>query len=319
MRTRVEGRPPRPSSMRAPWRRHQRALRNNLVAFLFLLPTIVLLAVFIYQPTINVVYHSFFRWDGFGIERFVGLKNYVDMVGDRNVHIAVRNLFWFFLAWMLQRLSPFIVAELIFNLKNQTAKYWYRMLFVLPMVVPGLIIVMIWTLIYHPMPTMGVLNRLLDGLGLEHLQRAWLADTKTVIPALLFTFFPWVSGWAFMIFYAGLQQIPGEILDAALIDGCNVWKRIVRIDVPLMVTSIRLIAIQTMIGTIQEFSFVLIMTMGGPAKASLVPGLLLYLSAFRGDYMGFAAAVGVVMFIVILALTLLSFKYTASPFQQEPR
>ncbi len=212
-----------------------------------------------------------------------------------------------------------MVAELVFNLKRERAKYRYRILFVLPMVVPGLVSVMIWKFIYHGMPTIGVLNRLLGVLGLEHLQRAWLADTKTVIPALLFIFFPWVSGWPFMIFYAGLQQISTEVLDAAVIDGCNIWKRIVRIDVPLLVTSIRLIAIQTMIGTIQEFSFVLLMTLGGPAKASLVPGLLLYLNAFRGDYMGYGAAIGVAMFVVILTLTLLSFKYMSSPFERKPR
>ena len=317
MRTRVEGRLPRSSSMRAYCRKHQRALRSNFVAYLFLLPTVLLVAIFTYQPVVNVVYHSLFRWDGFNIERYVGLKNYVEMVRDPNTHIALRNLLWFFLGWMLQRISPFIVAELVFNLKNETAKYWYRILFVLPMVVPGLVTIMIWMFIYNPMPAVGMLNRLLGSLGLEHLQHAWLADAKTVIPALLFTFFPWVSGWAFMIFYAGLQQIPTELFDAALMDGCNSWTRVVRVDVPLMVTSIRLIAITTMISIIQEFSFVLLMTMGGPGKASLVPGLLLYFAAFRGSDMGYAGAIAVAMFVVILALTLLSFRYTASPFEQK--
>lgn len=299
--------------------RRQKALRTNLTAFLFLLPTLALLAVFTYQPTANVLYHSFFRWDGFHLERFVGFNNYINLVRDETMHIAVRNLGLFLLGWMLQRIAPFAVAELVFNLKREKAKYWYRTLFVLPMVIPFLVNIMIWKFIYNPMPQIGMLNRLLGSLGLASLQRPWLADMQTVIPALLFIGFPWVSGWAFMIFYAGLQQVPTEVLDAAVIDGCNTWQRILRVDIPLMVSSIRLIAIQTMMSTIQEFSFILLMTNGGPAKASVVPGLLMYLAAFRGSDMGWGAAVGVVMFIVILALTLLSFRYTSSPFERKPK
>ena len=301
-----------------PWIKRPKTIQN-LTAYLFLLPTLIFLAVFMYQPAFNVIYHSFFRWDGFGIERFVGLKNYVDMVRDPTMHIAVRNLMFFFVGWMLQRLSPFIAAELVFNVKAERAKYWYRTLFVLPMVVPFLVVIMIWKFIYNPMPDIGIFNRLLGSVGLEQFQRAWLADTQTVIPALLFVSFPWVSGWPFLIFYAGLQQIPAEILDAARIDGCSVFQRVLRVDIPLILTSIRIIAIQTMIGIIQDFSFVLIMTLGGPAKASMVPGLHLYLSAFRGDYMGYAASIGVVMFIAILVLTILSFKYSTSPFERQRR
>lgn len=297
------------------WNEHRRTFRTNLVGYLFVLPTVVFLAIFIYQPAISVIYHSFFRWDGFGVAHFTGVRNYIKLIQDPDIHIAVRNLLWFFIGWMLQRVSPFLVAELVFNLKNARAKYWYRTLFVIPMVVPGLVMMMIWKFIYNPMPNIGMLNRLLGVLGLERFQRAWLADTQTVIPALLFVWFPWVSGWAFMIFYAGLRRIPADLLDAAVIDGCSIWRRIIDIDIPLCLTSIRLIAIQTMIGTIQQYAFVLIMTMGGPAKASLVPGLALYLNAFRGDYMGYGAAIGVTMFVVVLVLTLLSFRYTASPFE----
>ncbi len=301
------------------WSSRRRALRRNLTALLFLLPTFLFLAIFMYQPALNVVYHSLFRWDGFSVARFIGFKNYTTMVSDPNMHIATRNLGWFFLGWMVQRISPFLVAELVFNLKRERSKYWYRTLFVLPMVVPFLVTIMIWKFIYNPLPKIGVLNRFLGVIGLEELQTAWLAEPKLVIPALLLVSFPWISGWPFMIFYAGLQQIPNEVLDAAVIDGCSVWQRIARIDIPLVTTSIQLVAIQTMIGIIQDFAFVLIMTLGGPAKASLVPGLLLYLAAFRGDNMGYGATIGVTMFMAIFVLTLLSFRYTTSPFARTRR
>ena len=301
------------------WRGRRRALRRNLTASLFLLPTFLFLAIFMYQPTINVIYHTLFRWDGFSLERFVGFKNYITMVNDPNMHIATRNLGWFFLGWMLQRISPFLVAELVFNLKRERTKYWYRMLFVLPMVVPFLVTIMIWKFIYNPLPQIGVLNRMLGSFGLEEWQTAWLSEPSLVIVALLLVSFPWISGWPFMIFYAGLQQIPNEVLDASVMDGCNVWQRMVWIDIPLVVTSIQLVAIQTMIGIIQDFAFVLIMTAGGPAKASLVPGLLLFMAAFRGDQMGYGATIGVTLFIAIFILTLLSFRYTTSPFARTRR
>ena len=111
------------------WRGRRRALRRNLTAFLFLLPTFLFLVIFMYQPTVNVIYHTLFRWDGFTVERFVGFKNFITMVNDPNMHVATRNLGWFFLGWMLQRISPFLVAELVFNLKRERTKYWYRTLF----------------------------------------------------------------------------------------------------------------------------------------------------------------------------------------------
>jgi len=301
------------------WSGRRRALRRNLTAFFFLLPTFLFLAIFMYQPTVNVIYHSFFRWDGFTVERYIGFGNFTKMVSDPNMHIATRNLGWFFLGWMLQRISPFLVAELVFNLRRERTKYWYRTLFVLPMVVPFLVTIMIWKFIYNPLPTIGVLNRMLGSFGLEEWQTAWLSEPRLVIPALLLVSFPWISGWPFMIFYAGLQQIPSEVLDASVMDGCNVWQRMFRIDIPLVVTSIQLVAIQTMIGIIQDFAFVLIMTAGGPAKASLVPGLLLFMAAFRGDHMGYGATIGVTMFIAIFILTLLSFRYTTSPFARTRR
>jgi raffinose/stachyose/melibiose transport system permease protein len=283
---------------------------------LFVLPALIFICIFMYQPAISVVYHSFFRWDGFGIRQFIGVANYSHMVRDPNMAIATRNLGYFFAGWMLQRIAPFAVAELIFNLKNVRAQYWYRTLFVLPMVVPFLVSVMIWKFIYNPMPQIGMLNRLLGSVGLEQFQQLWLADRHLVIPSLLFQGFPWISGFVFMVFYAGLQQMPDEILDAALVDGCSVWRRILLIDVPLMATAIRLIAIQTLIGTLQEFAFVLLMTEGGPAKASLVPGLYMYMAAFRGGEMGFGSAIGVTIFVAILILTLLTFRYTSSPFER---
>ena len=301
------------------WSGRRRTLRRNLTALLFLLPTFVFLSVFMYQPTLNVIYHSLFRWDGFSVARFIGFKNYINLVSDPNMHIATRNLGWFFLGWMLQRLSPFLVAELVFNLKRERSKYWYRTLFVLPMVVPFLVTIMIWKFIYNPLPQIGMLNRLLGVVGMEEMQTAWLSEPKLVIPALLLVSFPWISGWPFLVFYAGLQQIPNEVLDASVMDGCGVWQRMVRIDIPLVITSIQLVAIQTMIGIIQDFAFVLIMTLGGPAKASLVPGLLLYLAAFRGDNMGYGATIGVTMFSAIFILTLLSFRYTTSPFARTRR
>jgi raffinose/stachyose/melibiose transport system permease protein len=286
-----------------------RDLRRSLISYLFILPTFAFLVVFVYQPTVNVIYHSFFRWDGFQLEHFVGLQNYTRIAQDPAMAIATRNMVLFGIGWLLQRVSPLVAAELIFNLRSPGARNWYRTLFVLPVVVPFLVTILIWRFIFEPMPGMGLLNNLLAVAGLPRDQHAWLAEPDLVIPALLFVGFPWMSGWAFLLLYAALQKIPSEIVDAAAIDGSSIWQRIVRIDVPLVLGAVRLIWIQTIIETVQEFGFVLIMTGGGPAYASMVPGLVLYFTAFRGQEMGYGAAIGVFMFILILTLTFLSIRY----------
>ena len=110
--------------------------------------------------------------------------------------------------------------------------------------------------------------------------------------------FPWVDGFALLIFTAGLQSIPREILDAAAVDGAGPLERFRRIELPLVVGQIKLILVLNMIWTIQNFTSVLILTGGGPGTSTMVPGMVLYQASFQNERMGYACAIGMAMFLV---------------------
>jgi raffinose/stachyose/melibiose transport system permease protein len=202
--------------------------------------------------------------------------------------------------------APFIGAEMIFNLPSVRAQYVYRVLFVLPIVVPAIVTILIWTFIYEP--TFGLLNALLTQFF--HIPREvipnWLGDSKLVLPSLMFMGFPWMSGLNLLIYYSGLQDISTDVIEYAELDGCTGLKRIFRIDIPLVSGQIRLLLILSIIGTLQNLTVPLLMTNGGPGYDSYTPGLLMYNKAFRMGDFGMGFTIATVMFVVIFILTLIS-------------
>ncbi|MHB1357841.1 MAG: carbohydrate ABC transporter permease, partial [Anaerolineae bacterium] len=186
--------------------------------YLFLIPTFALLLVFSYYPPLFAIYNSFFQWNGFSARVFIGLNNFVQIFQDTRFLNSISNLL-ILLGWGLSigMSVPLIVAEFIFNLKNDRARYFYRLMFIVPMVVPGLVGTFLWRFILDP--NVGLLNLLLEAAGGRSWRQPWLGGTRTALISFMVMGFPWVSGVNVLIFLAGLQGIPGEIFDAALIDG----------------------------------------------------------------------------------------------------
>jgi ABC-type sugar transport system permease subunit len=198
---------------------------------------------------------------------------------------------------------PLLVAELVFNLRSTRARYLYRMLFSLPMVVPGMVGILLWQMIYNP--EIGLINQILQAVGLSSWARPWLADSNTALASIIFMGFPWVGTIAFLIYYAGLIDIPEEIFDASRMDGATNLRRFWHIDLPLIAPQIRLMILFAYIGRMQGFQDILVMTGGGPGSATYVPALEMYFSAFRFGNFGYASSIATMLFLVILVGTIL--------------
>lgn len=285
--------------------------------YLFVLPTMILLCIFNYYPAFSGLYHSLFDWAVGGESKFIGLRNFIEIITDRNFQTSVINVtkltIWNLLVPTL--IIPIFVAELIYNLHSQRAKYIYRVLVITPMVIPGIVNLLIWQFIYDA--DYGLLNTILKGIGLGHLTRSWLGDPNTALYAIMAMGFPWIGGTTVLIYLAGLMNIPSSVFDAALIDGVIGLRRFFSIDLPLITSQIKLNVILSLIGTIQGYGTMLVLTGGGPGTSTLVPGLYMYQAAFNYGRMGFASAVGVILFIVILFLTILNMKFISSPAEYE--
>jgi raffinose/stachyose/melibiose transport system permease protein len=293
------------------------AVRNHAGIYLFLLPTFAFLLVFIYWPVLSALIHCFFRWDGVRAQ-YVGLANFQHMFTvDRAFSISLVNAlrltaFRLFVAITI----PFLAAQVVFGMRNPRVAYFWRVLLTVPMVVPGIVLILVWLFVYDP--HMGILNTLLRAVGLGNLTRLWLGDMRLALWCIAFYGFPWVSGLNLLIYHAGLDSIPPELFDAAAIDGASRLRRIVSVDVPMTMGQFKLIFIMTMITQIQGFQDVLIFTDGGPGQSTYVPGLVLYHSAFRFSRMGYASAIGVVLFVVIFFLTTINMKYIRSSIEYAP-
>jgi raffinose/stachyose/melibiose transport system permease protein len=248
-------------------------------------------------------YHSFTYWD-IKITDWIGLENYERMLEDPITLIAWRNMAVLLVANIGVVLTfPLLGAALVRHVRSGLGQFWWRMVFVLPIVVPGTVIVFIWRWIYG---MEGGLNVILRGVGLESITRWWLGDPATALWAIVFVGFPWIAGLNFLVYLAGLQSISTELLDAALVDGAGPVRRFFAIELPLIRGQMLVLVALTLIFYIRSFDAPLIMTNGGPGSAgTLVPGLQMY-RAVRDDLdLGYGSAIGTVLFAVTFLLMLL--------------
>lgn len=185
-------------------------------------------------------------------------------------------------------------------------RYWFRLLLVVPMVVPGVVSTLMWKNIYDP--NIGALNSFLDVLGLDHLKHSWLGDESTALWAIIFMGFPWINSFAFLVFYGGLINIPVDLFEAAKVDGSNPLWNFLKIHLPLITPQLKMLIITTFIASVQDYGGVYLLTAGGPGTSTYVPGLELYYAATKFGQYGYACAMGLVMFIVILIGSILNMR-----------
>lgn len=285
-----------------------RVFTKNFSCYFLLLPTFLLISIFNFTPFFWAFKASFSRHEIGGKSTFVGLANYVEYFSDPTCWPSFGNmLFLTTFAICFSIIFPLIVAKLIFSLSSERLRYVFRTIFLVPIVVPGVAIQLIWSgLIYSDV---GLINEFLRLIGMEHLVTGWLYDPQTVLWAIVFIGFPFANGINILIFYAGLSAIPESVHEAAHLDGASGVRKFLIIDVPLVLSQIKLILILTIIAGIQGFENILILTRGGPGFKSMVPGLWMYFNAFSFQRMGYACAIGVVLFLIILGLTILNLKY----------
>lgn len=294
--------------------------------YLFLIPSLLMVGVFSYFPTVSAVYHSFFRWSGGDAKEFVGFDNFRDVLGDQVFWSSFVVIAILVVANLFKMIPSILIAVLIHRLKSDRWQYWYRVLLVVPMIVPGLVTLFIWKFFFDP--NFGLLNAALDTLGIKtllvHLDQlcgwnvfqagmpiSWLGEPSLIVPALILWGFPWIGAVGVLIFLAGLQSIGSEIYEAAELDGVTAFQKFLHIEFPLLMTQIRLNLVLMVIGTLQGFGLMLLLLgdNGGPGGRGMVPGLWMFNRAFTAGEFGYACALGLVLFVFILALTLINNKF----------
>lgn len=288
-----------------------REVARNAGVYHMLLPTVILLLIFNVYPALSIVKYAFYRYELGGQAQFVGLDNFRKMLTDDPIlGLSVKTMLKFMAFSLATGLTiPLIAAELIFHLKTERARYWARVLFVVPMVVPLVVYMLIWGVIYSDA---GIISLACEAVGLGDLGKGLLSNPKTARLAVMFVGFPFVHGMNLLIYYAGLSNIPQSIHDAAKVDGASVLQTFFHVDIPMIMGQFKLLLILGIIFGLQQFENIYILTNGGPGWETMVPGLHMFRYAFVFKRWGYACAVGLVLFLVVLIVTVANMKLIRS-------
>ena len=265
-------------------------------------PSILLLIAFRYIPAVSAVYHSFTDWNGVTPASFVGLQQYQALFQDAVFIKSVGNiLIYTFARTLISTVMALVAAELIYNLRSFVSQGIWRIIFTLPLVIPTTVVFLVWRNIYNA--RLGLLNEFLKLFGTA--PRPWLGMPDTALAAITLIGFPLVSGFGFLVLLSALQNLPSEVNDAAMIDGCTRLRRILAIDLPSIRGPLALIVILGINAGLQEFAPMLIVTGGGgPVNATQSPGLYLYQQAITYGKFGYATAIGTVLMLMTLTFSM---------------
>jgi ABC-type glycerol-3-phosphate transport system permease component len=279
-----------------------RLVRYHWPIYWFVLPTVVLVGLFQYYPAGSGVFHSFYRWNGADIAEFVGLGNYRQLLANNDFWQSFKVALILGICNVVKMIPALAVAVCIHRCRSPRMQFIYRLLFVVPMVIPGLVVALIWRYLFFE-PASGYLNKLVH-LFAPNQNPAWLGDPKLILIALIVWGFPWVGSFAVLTHLAKLQNISRDIYEAAEIDGVTWLSKFSRIELPLIGGSIYLLLVFAILDTIKDAGIVLALTgfEGGPGGVVTVPALFMIRKAFIEQQMGYACAIGILLTIVVLVL-----------------
>jgi len=263
---------------------------------LFLVLPTLLFVIFYVYPVISSVWLSLHDWDGFAPRmKFLGLTNYTVLLGQpRFLHAVLNNVLWVgFMLLVPTGIGLLLAAILDRGIRGEQA---FRIIFFLPFTIPAVAVAAIWRWMYEP--DNGLVTSAMQLVGLGGLAQNWLGDPSVVNLSLMGAVAWWTTGFAFLVFFAGLRNIPAECIEAARIEGASPWQVFWKVSFPLLWPSTIIVLGMAAIDAMRLFDVVWSMTKGGPAYASEVLATQMYDLAFGRFDMGRASAVAVCLFVI---------------------
>jgi raffinose/stachyose/melibiose transport system permease protein len=283
--------------------RSTRRLQGRMTIVLFLLPALALFLIFLVYPIFQSIYYSLFNWKGFGpAVDFVGLDNFKRILTDQIFLKSVgHGLLIVVLSLSIQ--LPLALALALMMGRSLRGRAFFRTIFFMPYILSEVITGIMWMILYNPNPNRGFINAILTLIpGIKAVP--WLGNTSTVLMAIFIVLTWKYFGFYMLLYLAGLQNIPPEVEEAALIDGVNNRQMITYITIPLIGSTIRTSVYLSVLGSLQVFALVWIMTKGGPVNASEVMSTYMYRFSFVRFQLGYGSAVAIVMLLISLVFSL---------------
>ncbi|QMV40941.1 carbohydrate ABC transporter permease [Cohnella cholangitidis] len=273
---------------------------------LFILPSLLIYTFFVIAPTISSLYLSFTSWDGVSSEvRYIGMANFEEIWNSERVHNALKNTILLTIALViLENILALALAMLVDQVR--WFKNLFRSIFYFPVLLSGLVMGFVWTIILNY--NFGVLNRLLELVGLDSLKTDWLGNPDYALVSIILSTVWKSAGYYMIIYLAALQGVPPELNEAASIDGANKWQQFRHITFPLLAGAVTVCMMLSMIGSLKIFDQIAVMTDGGPGFATETLTYIVYKVGFGELRQGFGTAMALVLFLLILIVSIIQIK-----------
>ena len=286
-------------------------IKSTLENYVFVLPAVIIFSIFYIIPFIWVFQLGLFEWDGISFTKaFVGLQNFKEIfLQDKYwwqamwnagyitlIALTFQNILAFMLAWACDR--------------EMKMKNFYRVIFFIPPVLSEVVVGMAWRFIINDIDGANVINRALAQMGFGNLAHNWLSDPNTALTAVALVHCWKGFGWGFLIFLAGLQTIPRELYEAARVDGASAWQSFKKVTIPLMIPIMVLVAILTVLGTMQVFVLIVSLVGGEFAGHTSVPVLRILASMRGSSRFGYACAQGITFGMVLIVISFIQYRFS---------
>ena len=273
---------------------------------LFLTPAVLLYVGLFLLPMAQAFHIALFRWRGLSANKtFVGLENFQWLAQQTDFRQALlHNLIFLVVSFLVIIPVALFISSLL--AKKVPGAGYYRAIFLFPNMISVVAVAVLWSFVYHP--TFGILNAIVKGIGLGHLipGGGWLGDPKTTLPAIIATSIWYSLGFYIVLFLAGMQSIPQSFYEAASIDGATGWQQFRFVTIPLLWEVLKLAIVYLIINTVNVFGLVWVMRENGNYCETVLT--YLYRTAIVNSEYGRGTAVGVVVFLIILSIALLSMR-----------
>jgi multiple sugar transport system permease protein len=281
------------------------ARRKMLLAYLFLLPTMLGIFVFTAGPVIVSLGLSFFSWNVIEPAEFAGLSNYQRLVTDPQVWTSFANTAKFVLLAVTLQLTLALLLALGVQQKGmpKSLRYFFRTAFFLPVLTSAASIAIVLAYMFHK--DFGVINYYLGFVGIQHIP--WLESSRWALITVVLTYVWQQVGFTFIVFVGGLGNISKDVLEAADVDGAQGWKRLWYVILPMLSPTILFATVVAIINSLQVFTEPFVMTHGGPGDASRTVVMTIYEAAFKNLELGYGSAISMILFVAILLVTAAQF------------
>lgn len=280
--------------------------KRKITPYLYILPILLFSGLILYFSIGFTVYTSFQDWNGLSNDmEFIGLENYRDVVSDETFYVSLRNTIIFMVVTVFVQAAVGLLLAVLLRAKLK-GNTFFKALFFMPVVMAPIILAAIFRIILDT--NVGVLNETLRALNLDFLAVSWLGDPKFALISIIgVNIFQWM-GFSMLLYYSALGSIPEEVYEAAKMDGAGFWRTLFKITIPMLKGTTTTLIVLGIVGSLKTFDIVVLLTGGGPGISTEFLATYLYSRLFEQFNGGMASAIGVIILIIAIILSIAQIK-----------